>query len=43
MQYGKYETLTLETEIKILKRVENGESKTKLGEEYGIKKNTSST
>lgn len=40
---GKYKTLTLETKVEILKKVENGECKTKLAADYGIKKNTLST
>ena len=34
---GKYKTLTLETKVKILKKVENGECKTKLAGDYGIR------
>ena len=38
--HGKYETLTLETKIEILKKAKNGEYKTKLAAKNGIKKNT---
>ena len=40
---GKYKTVTLKTKVEILKKVENGECKTKLAADYGKKKNTLST
>ncbi len=35
---GKYKTLSLETKVEILKKVENGEYNTKFAAEYGIEK-----
>ena len=35
---GKYKTVTLKTKVEILKKVENGECKTKLAADYGKKR-----